>query len=821
MTIKHEIKKYMMALDHKVNQSNTHLQFMVKDGQVRMKRYHGFWKAVAALAMLIPAQSGIPGPLVRTFINFVFTDNAGEGFNLLRSFLPGTILKATGLDAEPWADALFLNGLNAPATVVGTDGMVYRVDGNFPADYKNAGSYATLQVSNAPITYTADDGTTTVTIDIPNIVANLAPDPETDPANVTNLGRILSGSPTFDPMILLDSIELQFRNACSILSNIDTYALDNLQKSLLKGICSQVVRNTMQQLFVIRKQSSFDANVFYMSALANLVRSMDYNVEHEGAIQYRQRMFHDCLDDPSLKKFILNPVGGKISLQAGNRPESVPESTWNNAKNAFWKLDTAYARSIRNLAPDAATKYNMNLLENNSTTAAKEMLCFKAYSYAYGSAIGPQIKAMVQGGILNDTNAKTSFINKNAFFRNGIPALSNLLLYKPLVSAFNWRNASADSYARLLFPLAMYSSLLEMRFGTHNTGVLKCDPVVSNDRCVFTPDNPSGRISSLNQQTKSGFNGYHNRGLCQVEMLNLIEPNTLDNHKEIRAHFMQEMVALGYTFSEEIVDQQTVTAGVYRYTIQERRSGSYDRTLLGIIDCLLSAAYFVYQTMGWDYSLAKLSTLTLLDIDKFKEWQLFDDPQLIGYISLRKQYIVNYDQIIKKHCDYLKEMLQGDTSWWAPTPITWRGPVGSLSSAAARPSAWLAATLDDMCDWLINSAGQEHDWSFSDAANNKYSENINNVHEYNALSSRNQNTNLSEYIAQQMDYAKGDMQANGQIRDRLNNAGNPLNAKYANLNDTRKSCKLIAEFLNGGGDPQRAIHFILKLLYRKLPAADI
>jgi hypothetical protein len=168
---------------------------------------------------------------------------------------------------------------------------------------------------------------------------------------------------------------------------------------------------------------------------------------------------------------------------------------------------------------------------------------------------------------------------------------------------------------------------------------------------------------------------------------------------------------------------------------------------------------------------------------------------LIGYITLRKKYIRDYDKIIKKHCDFFADLLKGDTAWWAPTPITWRGPVGSISSVAARPSAGLAATLQDMCQWLSGSAGSQHDWTFQGNANNDYSADINTV-EYNALRSRNPGgiaaPNVAEYIAQQMDFKKGNYQW-GATRHSVN-----TNAKFMGLNDSQKSCKLIAQLLKKG-----------------------
>jgi hypothetical protein len=251
---------------------------------------------------------------------------------------------------------------------------------------------------------------------------------------------------------------------------------------------------------------------------------------------------------------------------------------------------------------------------------------------------------------------------------------------------------------------------------------------------------------------------------------------------------------------------------LYTYRESTTDSGGYDATLLGILDCMLSSVYFVYQTIGWDYTVAgKVSSA-----DQYQDWGLFNDPMLIGYITLRKKFIKDYDLIIRKHCDYLKSKLKDGksefgTSWWAPTPKTWMG-MGILSKALSYPGTWLGKAIDKMCTWL--TANQTaHTWSFKDYGTN---ENSIKPGGHEAVDPDREH-GFSNFVAQHLDLYAGTTAYTDKWTSVLNKKNDEektiINSTAPDgAGDIQAACEVLTAYLNAGGDQKKVLEMILKLL---------
>ncbi|WDE07917.1 hypothetical protein SG34_014120 [Thalassomonas viridans] len=939
----HNNRRALTKLEQRLKKADAHLQFMNQDARVTLARYQGFVQMSAAALMLVPGY----GPFLRSGINWLMGDNSQEGFNFVRSFAPAFVKKLApelaketdyDSDEDNWLKFvfhhMFENSLNAPATVVGTDGLIYRVDGNFAGDYLKP-DLQTLPIvankiagdSNPKVTFTFKLGDNSFKTIADASFSRKALKPSDDPTQSqqsqlesksdqhlksqyqTLINNVISelddsqyasreaiealsseqqeqlkgNSPTlknlidgysetievpldgdsfsdftakleqydqsgnlhtkdFDWDTFIDAAELAVRNLYFIYDHISSNGSDNAKEALLpyisQKISDQLANN--DNLAILERLRTTKTGQYYLSALAKIIQGVNFNTEYEGALQYRFGLYHQ-LDTSTSYGFTSLTAKAQADLR-----ENLPKSSYDNLiASRNWA--TKYYRMLKTLDNSAKRKYHQNLLLPSEEVAAN-LLCYKSYCYSYGLESGGQIAGMLKGGLLS------AIRNNQSPSHCGTKLLDildryGLSILKTAKGVYSFRSGNNDGAARTLFPLAMYISLLELRFGTHITPILtrkNQDEVqwlynVRRAREQAERDNEIERCQQIIER-------------LTAENARLQEP-IQDIEDQANADRIQANRL-------EIENQdELIQAARDRFDEQDPHK-QYDATLLGILDCLLSSAYFHYHTSGWDYSVTGKASELARGIwnntlgrtsDKiktenqgnnvrfFNDWQLFEDPLLIGYICRLKQLLGqdpdnenHYPKTLARHIHYFQAQVNNKNwdgaQWWAPTNISnfhLLGAGDTLMSAISRQGAWLSDSLEAMKKWLEKIA----DWdTITDQAADGAPQQIaledvarNLIHSFDTpITIEDQDD-----IADAPEIADGHLDIRAVIKSMAKDldisltTGTSLETLFDELL-TKKICQtgisakqagyiLLSYYLNNGGDLHKTLDFQLKL----------
>ncbi|MFM2481944.1 OTU domain-containing protein [Celerinatantimonas sp. YJH-8] len=362
------------------------------------------------------------------------------------------------------------------------------------------------------------------------------------------------------------------------------------------------------------------------------------------------------------------------------------------------------------------------VVDSSYCDTVNQLLTYKAYCYAYGKEIGGQLGSLIQGGILDNLQLSDKTESWGAAGNaTGRYAISTLQALKVV---YSWRSQSKDFAARLLFPLAMYISMLEIRFGTYNTPLLyrspnpkptaplseTSDAIASEGDVNALPIKGSITHSDLNTHVALQINPLQQKPNAQQFQ----DPNSMKQPCE------KSTIAAGKLKGQSPLtpkhQSQSSSVGVEKQKLKmsdlsliKPTKPKYDEVLIGIIDSLLSSAYFYYHNIGWDYTLASIPSKVkcngdhiLSSVDQFNDWKLFEDPLLIGYVSLLKQQN-NFEQTINLHFDLFKVKFNehDGTRWWAPANLSKFSLTDRLVQAMSKRRDWLLKSLLGMKNWML------------------------------------------------------------------------------------------------------------------------